>query len=111
MTTTIEDIMANQFSRTSVPRDTRVLVVGAGSTHLGRRIAQALLTHLDVVAAAESGSGQIKNDGMRLLEVPVVRQKPGIEPALVKDFQPGDRTPPHGWYQQFAGRRGRPPRF
>jgi NAD(P)-dependent dehydrogenase (short-subunit alcohol dehydrogenase family) len=103
--------MANQLCRTSVPRGTRVLVVGAGSTHLGRRIAQALLTQLDVVAATESGSGQRKNDGMQPLEVPIVRQQPGIEPALVEDFQQGDRTPPHGWYQQFAGRRGRPPRF
>jgi hypothetical protein len=22
-----------------------------------------------------------------------------------------ERTPPHGWYQQFAGKRGRPPRY
>ena len=27
------------------------------------------------------------------------------EPVLTVQ---SDRTPPHGWYQQFAGRRGRP---
>lgn len=32
-----------------------------------------------------------------------------VVPTLVAPYE--DRTPPHDWYQQFAGRRGRPPRY
>jgi NAD(P)-dependent dehydrogenase (short-subunit alcohol dehydrogenase family) len=103
--------MANQFSRTSVPSDARVLIVGAGSAHLGRHIAQALLARsLDVVVAA-AGDGRAHPDAQKLLEVPIVRQRLVVEPSLLEDFACVDRTPPHGWYQQFAGRRGRPPRY
>ncbi len=47
----------------------------------------------------------------RVFEVPIVDNRLVIEPVLMENFAELERMPAHGWYRQFAGRRGRAPRY
>ncbi|KVP97986.1 hypothetical protein WJ96_05290 [Burkholderia ubonensis] len=93
--------------------DARVLVVGAGSSALGLNIARLLMeSGAKVVMVADVAEAvRVVEDELPEIQIPLVVPRPAIDQVRLDDWAHHAHPPPHGWYQQFAGRRGRPPRY
>jgi NAD(P)-dependent dehydrogenase (short-subunit alcohol dehydrogenase family) len=104
---------SGQTARLSALTDARVLVVGAGSYALGINIARLLMdSGAKVVMVEDVG------DAVRLVEnerpelvIPIVAPRLAIDEVKLEDWAARAHPQPHGWYQQFAGKRGRAPRY
>ncbi|KVP17013.1 hypothetical protein [Burkholderia ubonensis] len=102
-----------QDRRGAASCEARVLVVGAGSRALGSNIARALMESGAKVVMVEDVAEAVRvvNDERPEIRIPLLTQRLVLEEARLDDWVKLAHPPPHGWYQQFAGRRGRPPRY
>jgi NAD(P)-dependent dehydrogenase (short-subunit alcohol dehydrogenase family) len=93
--------------------DGRVLVVGAGSSALGINIARLLLESGAKVVMMEDVAEVVRlvEDERPELRIPIVAPRLAIDEVKLEDWAARAHPPPHGWYQQFAGKRGRTPRY
>jgi hypothetical protein len=110
-----EDMMEEtvQDERLRTLTDARILVVGAGSSALGLNIARVLMQSGAKVVMMEDVA-----DAVRVVEnerpeirIPIVAPRLVIDEVKLENWVTHAHPPPHGWYQQFAGKRGRYPRY
>lgn len=94
----------------------RIIIVGAGGDHfVSLNIMQKLreLGHEAVILADPNEVVRFTQDihfADMLEPFPLVSARLADVSPLIEHYT--ERTPPpHGWYQQFAGKRGRPPRY
>jgi hypothetical protein len=114
-----EDMMEEgqvQDERLEPLRDVRVLLVGAGSSALGINIARVLMESGAKVVLAEDVAQAVRVvedecPELSLLQIPIVAPRLVIDEVKLENWVTHAHPPPHGWYQQFAGKRGRPPRY
>ncbi|WP_060192509.1 hypothetical protein [Burkholderia ubonensis] len=93
--------------------DTRVLVVGAGSRALDLNIARLLMeSGAKVVMVADVAVAvRVVEDELPEIRIPGAEPRLAIDQLRLDDWAKLAHPLPYGWYQQFAGRRGRPPRY
>jgi SpoU rRNA methylase family enzyme len=103
---------SGQNARLSALTDARVLVVG-GCSRLGINIARLLLesgAKVVMVADVDDAVRLVENELPELM-IPIVAPRLPIDEVKLEDWAARAHPPPHGWYQQFAGKRGRAPRY
>jgi hypothetical protein len=114
-----EDMMDEvqvQDERLGSLADVRVLVVGAGSSSLGINIARVLMENGAKVVMAEDVAQAVRVvedecPELSLLQIPIVAPRIVLDEVKLDNWVRDAHPPPHGWYQQFACKRGRPPRY
>jgi predicted nucleotidyltransferase len=91
----------------------RILVVGASGGAMSAAIVRELLRRgYDVREASEDDIVVFKDELVPQHVLETIELLGHVEPRhipMVEQYI--ERTPPHGWYQQFNGRRRRPPRY
>ena len=91
----------------------RILVVGASGDAISAALVRELVRRgYDAREASEDDIVVFKDELVPRGVLETIELLGHFEPMhipMVEQYI--ERTPPHGWYQQFNGRYGRPPRY